>query len=585
MCATTCGRGGLSADEVASLYAGAVRKILAWRPDVVVVSLWAVILGGAIVRFVGIDFGLPLTIKSDEPIVVNGAREMIERRSFEPDRFQWPNHLGIMATYLAYVFVTPLAHGMSAEQAINELPIGYFHLVARSVTAVFGVAGIVLAYFIGKRFHRVAGLFAAAFVAFLPDYVEESHYATPDIVLTTTVFAVVLAAMVYVDKPRVSWLLVASAVTALAIMAKYPGALGTVVIAAVVIAAAIRDREWLRIVQHGFIALFGVAGFLFLFSPVLFTNRHRVFRAFTRESRDTHPGMEPLSFSEKMSFYAGNYFAATGILLLLLALAGVWYLIKNPTLIAIPLFIGLVFWVALSSFGLHWGRWGMPMYITPIMLSALGAYFVVQQVTTRFSGNRLIQAGVAVVLGVALLTQVVVSVATSASFLRKDVRLNALNDLTTRGITADNSIYEGYTPFFANNLCTIWDEFDIVDGELVPLRADIEYVLTSTSVAGRFTDPERYPAEVEFYTMLESYPLVAEYAPQSPSYSLPLASIRIMGAAQSMANTALGASAGPVIRVFNVPEKLRREVSSPLSREAIAAIGPAYSVRASTCQD
>ena len=562
-----------------------MRKILAWRPDVVVVSLCAVIVGGAIVRFVGIDFGLPLTIKSDEPIVVNGAREMIERRSFEPDRFQWPNHLGIMATYLAYVFVTPLAHGISAEQAIDELPIGYFHLVSRSVTASFGVLGIVVAYFIGKRFHRVAGLFAATFVAFLPDYVRESHYATPDIVLTTTVMAVVLAAMVYVDKPNVSWLLVTSALTALAIMAKYPGALGTVIIAAVVVAAAIRDREWLRIAKHGFVALLAVAGFLFLFSPVLFTNRHRVLRALIRESRDSHPGQVTLNFVEKIEYYASNYFSATGVLLLLLAIAGLWYLFKNPSLMAIPLFVGVVFWVALSTLGLNWARWGMPMYITPIMLSALGAYFLVQQATTRFSGNRVIQVALAASLGFALLTQVVVSVATSANFLRKDVRLDALIDLTERGITADNSVFEGYTPFFEVNFCSVWDEFEIVDDNVIPLSADTEYVLTSTSVAGRFTNPDRFPAEVEFYRMLEKYPLVVEYRPERPGFSLPLANIRMVGAIESMGNTALGASSGPVIRVFEVPEELRREVSSTLSREAIALIGPDYSVRAPICHD
>ena len=567
------------------LYSGPVRKILARRPDIIVVSLWAAILGGAIVRFVGIDFGLPLTIKSDEPVVVNGAIEMIERRSFEPDRFQWPNHLGIMATYLAYVFVTPLAHGMLAEQAISELPIGYFHLVARSVTATFGVAGIVLAYFIGKRFHRLAGLFAAAFVAFLPDYVRESHYATPDIVLTTTVLGLVLAAMVYVDKPRVSWLLVTSAITALAIMAKYPGALGTVVIAAVVIATAIRDREWLRIVKHGFTAVFAVGGFLFLFSPVLFTNRHQVLRALTRESRDSHPGQVSLNFVEKIEFYASGYFSATGVLLLLLAIAGLWYLFKNPSVMAIPLFVGVVFWVALSTLGLNWARWGMPMYITPIMLSALGAYFLVQQATSRFSGNRVIQAGVAVVLGFALLTQVMVSVATAANFLRKDVQLNALIDLSNRGITADNSVFEGYSPFFEVNFCSIWDEFEIVDGNLIPLNSDTEYVLTSTGVAGRFTNPDLFPAEVEFYRMLEKYPIVVEYRPSSPEFSLPLANIRIVGAIESMGNTALGASSGPVIRVFEVPGELRREVSSPLSREAIALIGPDYSVRAPVCQD
>lgn len=225
------------------------------------------------------------------------------------------------------------------------------------------------------------------------------------------------------------------------------------------------------------------------------------------------------------------------------------------------------------------------MYITPIFLAALGAYFVVNELTKRWSNNRLLQAGVAVVVGFALVTQVVASVAVSASFLRKDVRLNALIDLTNRGITAGNSVFEGYTPFFANNLCTMWDEFEIVDGDLVPLSNQTAYVLTSSSVAGRFTDPERYPEENVFYDLLEEYPLVVDYGPQSPGFSLPFSNIRIVSALESMGNTAQGASSGPVVRVFEVPPSLRRETSSPLSREAVAARGPDYSVRASMCQD
>ena len=81
-----------------------MKALLSWRPDLVHLFLLVILVGGATVRFVGVDFGLPLTIKSDEPIVVGGVISMLERNSFEPDRFQWPNHLGIMATYLAVVF-------------------------------------------------------------------------------------------------------------------------------------------------------------------------------------------------------------------------------------------------------------------------------------------------------------------------------------------------------------------------------------------------------------------------------------------------------------------------------------------------
>ncbi len=526
------------------------------RPDLLTVALWSVLLGGTIVRFVGVDFGLPLTIKSDEGGVVDTAIDMIDRRSFEPDFFSWPNHLGAMATYLAIVFVTPLWHGMLAEQAIGEIEIGYFHLIARSVTAVFGVVGIVLAYFIGKRFHRIAGVFAAAFVAFMPEYVAESHYATPDIVLTATILAIALAAMVYVNKPTVPYLLAMSVLTSLAIMAKYPGALGTVVIAAVVIAAAIRDRAWWRIVGHGVTSFAAVGAFLFLLSPVLFTNRHVVLRRLTAESRDSHLGADGLSFTEKLVFYASNYFSGTGIILLVLSIAGVYYLVRNWRLDAIPLFIGAVFWVALSTLGLHWSRWGLPMYITPLLLAALGAYFVVTVVRSRWESKRLINVGVAVVLGFALVTQVVASIATSASFLRLDTRLIALKDFEQRGVTEDNTAYEGYTPFRARWFDTIFDDVGEWDGKLIPIDVDVEYVVVGP-MQGRFGG-EEFAAEQRVYQLIdEQYPLLALYQSNSAGLSLPLSNLRLMSSLASIGNTALGATGGPTIKLYGVPENVR----------------------------
>lgn len=534
-----------------------MRKTSNWRPDVVTLSLFAVLLGGTAVRFVGLDFGLPLTIKSDEGLVVDTAIDMVARRSFEPGTLAWPNHLGIMATYLAFVFVTPVWHGMLVEQAINEIEIGYFHLVARSVTASFGVVGIVLAYFIGKRFHRIVGIFAAAFVAFMPPYVAESHYATPDIVLTTAVLAGVLASMVYVNKPTIPFLLVMSLMTTLAIMAKYPGALLSVVIAAVVIAAAIRDRVWWRIVGHGAISIFSIGVFLFILSPVMFTNRHVLLRRISFEARDTHLGADGLNFNEKLAFYAGNYFNGTGVILLLLSIAGIWYLVKNWRLEAIPLVIGVIFWISLSSLGLHWQRWGMPMYITPLLLAALGAYFFLSEAQSRWPGKRSVTAGVATVLGIALVTQVVASVAQSASFLRLDTRVIALKDFEEREITRENSAYEGYTPFRARWFDTMFDDVEEQDGQLLTIDPTIQYVVVGP-MRGRFAaEPERYSDEMRVYQLLEEqYELLHVYTAQSAGFSLPFSNFRLIRAVQNIGNTAGGATSGPPIYVYGVPDRV-----------------------------
>ena len=528
-------------------------------PDVLTVSLWVIIIGGAIVRYVGLDFGLPLTVQSDEGTTVDAAIGMVERRSFEPDRFQWPNHLGAMGTYLALVFITPLVHGMLVEQAINEIEIGYFFLVGRFVTATFGVISIVLAYFIGKRFNRSIGVFAAAFIAFFPQYVQHSHYATPDVGLTAAVLAAILAGMVYIDKPTFGNMLVMSATSAVAILAKYPGALTTSIIAAAIIATAIRDKQWTRIFSHGAPSVFFVGLFLFILSPVLFTHRAQVINSLSNESRGTHLGADGMNFPEKLEFYASHFLNVGGVLLVLFAVAGLWYLVRNPRLAAIPLGIGIVFWVALSTLGLQWNRWALPMYVTPLLLAAIGAYFILEAARTRWQSRRAVKAVAAGVVGLVLLTQVVGSVAASAVFLRDDTRVLALNDFEARGITEENTAYEGYTPFRPRHFDTVFDEIGEWDGRLIPIDPEVSYVLLSSSMFGRFQrEADRYVDENRFYDMLdEQYELLEVIQSYNPRFSLPFSNFRLVGHVASIANTALGAETGPTMRLYKVPSDIR----------------------------
>lgn len=530
-----------------------MKALLSWRPDLVHLFLFVILVGGATVRFVGVDFGLPLTIKSDEPIVVGGVISMLERNSFEPDRFQWPNHLGIMATYLAVVFFTPLRYGISAEVAVAELELGYFHLVARTVTAIFGVAVIVLAYLIGKRFNRSIGLFSASLFAFMPHYVEESHYATPDMGLVMTVLAVVLAGILYYEKP--GWLRLAgmAALAALSITAKYPGALTTLIIATVVIAAAWRDREWWRIVSHGVVSLVTIPVALFMLSPALFTNRGKVVRQLGFESRSTHLGADGLSFTEKLNFYFSYYMGGTGWVLLLLAAVGLVYVVARRSVIALPLLIGVVFWVALSTLGLHWTRWSLPMFITPLFFSAIGSFALIDFLKTRFSSHRWPWIVAFAAIGAILFSQVMSSVATSASFLRKDVRVIALADFAQQGITPDNTAFEGYTPFEPGGFGVIFKDFEVAGDTLVPLDDKIEYVVLSESMFGRYQAEDQYVEEQEFYRLVDqNFTLIAEYRAETPSVSLPFSQFRTVSSLASIIQTAQGATGGPYMKVYQI---------------------------------
>ena len=515
---------------------------------------------GATVRFVGINYDLPLITHPDEPRMVDSVIDMIERRSFEPREFTWPAHVVMMVGYVVSVFYSYLVLGLQPEAAINLVGDEHWYLATRIGVAIFGIIGIALAYFIGARLNRGIGVIAAVLVAFFPFFVYHSHFATADIPLAVTVMAVILAAMKYLEKPGYPPLLAMSFFTAFAIAIKYPGLIAAGMIAIVVAIRAFTDRDLRRFVSHGFTSLFALGVSLFVISPVLFTRRGQVFRRLDNESRDTHVGADGLNFSEKLWFYWSQYFGASGWLLLIPLVVGVIAIIRFRLVIAIPLFTGVLFWLALSTLGLHWARWGMPMFVTPLLVSAAGVYYlfdVVSKKLTRF--QKPVTATLVAVSVVATANLVATSVATSAGFLVTDTRAIATKDFERLGITEENSVYEGYTVHNTNAPWRVFHHFEEIDGQLIPLEDDFDYVVISSSMYGRYFAEARYEEQQRFYRLLEdTYPLVAEYSAvggtgssHNPLLNIPRRIAYVTGVHSG------DVTKGPTIKVFAVPDDVR----------------------------
>jgi hypothetical protein len=198
------------------------------------------------------------------------------------------------------------------------------------------------------------------------------------------------------------------------------------------------------------------------------------------------------------------------------------------------------------------------MYITPLLLAALGAYFLISMAQARWSSQRWFGVGLAVVLAFALVTQVVASVAQTALLLRPDTRVMAFNEFTERGITPKNTLYEGYTPFRARWFDIIFDDVEERDGKLIPTDPNIEYAVIGPMQARFSADPERYSEEMRVYELLEEqYELLDVYSPESPGFSVPFTNLRIMAAIQSIGNTAAGATDGTAFRLYAVPPEIR----------------------------
>ena len=534
------------------------RQRLRW--DWVSTSLTVIILGGAIARLVGGGWGLPLELHPDEWVIVQGAIDMAKRHSFEPAYFLRPDHVEMQLSNLAYLAYSHLFHGAPPETLYASDP-APFILISRTITACFGVAMIVVAYLIGSRFTRAIGVLAALLVAFFPPFVNHSHFATPDVPLSFAFMIVILGCMRYLASPSWGNLLLASLGVSVAVAIKYPGALGAIMIAITVIVGGVQSRAWSRILVHGAAAIAAVVGFLFVISPVLFTNVHEVVSAITGNAGDSAPGADGLGWSGNMRFYAEGFATSAGILVLACFALGVLWSIRLRLMQSVPLWSGAIFWVFISGVPLHWERWGLPIYLTPLLMAPIGAYYSYRYLIDRGAARWLPWSAVG--LGAVIAANLVVgSVAVCARYVSVDTRTFATEDFARRGVTETNTIFEGYTPLLPGSPKLIFDAFKVTRGRLVLSNHDhkssaMRYVALSNMVYDRFKEP-KYVAEHKFYAMLDTqFPLLTTYNPATSGHPTILEITSIPNALGYAIEVAHGGMSGPEIKLYAIPPDRR----------------------------
>jgi Dolichyl-phosphate-mannose-protein mannosyltransferase len=524
-------------------------------------ALTMIILGGALARLLGGNWGLPLELHPDEWVVVHGAIDMARRHSFEPPYFFRPDHVEMQLSYLAYMAYAHLLHG-SSPQSVYAADPAPFILISRTITACFGVAMIVVANLIGRRFNRTIGVLAAFLVAFFPMYVDHSHLATPDVPLSLTLMIVILGCMRYLDSPSWGNLLLAGFAVSVSIAIKYPGALGAIMIAITVITSAVRARAWSRILVHGAAALAAVVGFLFAISPVLFTKGPTVVLEMTAQAGGTHLGADGLGWFGNMGFYAQTFATTVGVLLLVCFALGVMWSVRLRLIQSLPLWLGAIYWVILSDLPLHWARWGLPMYLTPLLMTPIGAYYSFRYLLDK--GARHWWRWGAVGLGALMAANAVVgSAAATAAYVSQDTRTVGKEYFAVRGVDRTNTVFEGYSPLSPGDPRVVFDAFKVVDGRLVPNTKNhdssrIRYVALSSDMYARFQADPKYVAQQRFYAMVnEQFPLLTTFEPTGRGTASVLEVTNIWNDLGFVGNLTRGGPVGPTIKLYEIPADQR----------------------------
>ena len=505
-------------------------------------------------RLAAVPWGLPFGLNPDEDVIIEGAVDMASRNSFEPTSFDRPDHVELKLSNIAYLAFAVLAKGMTVEAAFAEDPTPFF-VISRTITVAFSVALVVLAYAVGRMFSQTAGVSAAFLFAFFPLFTTNSSFASPDIPLTCMVLVVVWACMRYLNSNSWRDLVLASMAVAVAVAIKYPGAIASFSIATVIVINAWRHGSAVHVVSRGLGTAAVAAASLFAISPVLFTNFTAVWEQLNAQAGSVHPGADGLGTSGNLAYYVQTFVASSGVVVVVLAVVGAVASWRERRVQAVPMLLGALYWLSLSTLALHWGRWGLPMYTTPLLFAAVGVDVVLK--ATRRSDSRAVMLVVWVAVGLVAANLVVGSTAAVASRTATDTRVAAMDELRSIGIDESNSLSEGYTPFGPQERYEIFDEFVATSAKsgrlrVVPeLRDRVDYVVVSSNLYGRYVIGDRYPQEKGFYRALEQHPLAYSIEPVAPRRLSPFEPVSIVEGLLYIHRVREGYS-GPTIRAFDV---------------------------------
>lgn len=469
--------------------------------------IWLIAGLALVLRLLMVPYGLPYEFDPDERLFVDAAWQMVEGGAWDPG---WN---GVPASTLMDILAAVYALYGSAGAMLGSLDsivaageayradVSHFFIIARVVTAISGVAVVLMTYAVARELRVPAfwAAIAAALMALSFAMIQYSGLIRPDMLTTTFLLATVLVMLRTLDRPSAMMFVIGGVFLGLAATSKYPGVLAVVPIVAVnttlVVEHRITPRRGLLWLAAAAAASFVVA---VIVGPYLFVNFADTIRAVAGEARGTHLGADGGGvignlwryLTEALPWGLGGSAALVGVLGLVAM--PVW---RRPRIVSLTFWFFALF---LSVLALWWFRWALPL----LPLAAIAAVFLLGRLDSLLVARRpgrwiwVVRAVVAVVLVGPLLQPTFDGVRARAT--NDDTRLRAIEWVRENVPEGSTLLTDSYTTQLAT------DRYDIVIAERGTLVhwADISDKLRPdgyfASIAGEwFGTPEELMAAME----------------------------------------------------------------------------------------
>lgn len=501
------------------------------------------------IRLIAVDHGFPLLTHPDEVFTIQPVYEMTINKTLNSGTFNRPGQIMMMVDFVYLNLTSYLRFGKSLAYSYPEHILTIYH-DARFLMAVLGSLIPIVAYQIGKQFKPRFALPALFVFALFPSYVQHSVYLTPDIPITLFTLLVILFTLLYFKRDKEIFLYCAILFAAINTAEKYPGILSMAIVYGGVLIKFLEDpsftfrNNWHGLVKKWVLVTLLFAAALFIVAPFLFIEIEKVIQSLIFEARSTHAGADNLGWGGNLIFYIKSFASWTNILSLIFIGFGVYGLVRKREKTSLLLLYGGLYWIALSYLSLHWERWALPMYITPLFLTAIGIAYAWH----CYRGISFLKyTAVLVTIGF-ILYQGIFSLSLPIRMSFPDTRVLALDFCRENNITPENTTYEGYSPFLPEGLQTIFS-IDFSKAE------NGDYIILSSGMYDRyFNDPERYRHRIKFYESIRTeHQLIAKFEPSpQPTSIMDRLEMTISFLQSKLSGAEITNFQGPVIEIYKI---------------------------------
>lgn len=320
-------------------------------------------------------------------------------------------------------------------------------------------------------------------------------FATTDVYVAFFLLTILYLSLLYLEAPSRKRLAEICVLTGIAITIKYNCAIVCLWIAAIVCIDQIKKKRYLEIIKLGAFSVLIVFLTCFFVAPNLFINFQATRDALKVAVRTEHLSADHLGWGGNLLFYLYGFVQNIGCEGILFLAAGCCACVKRKKLGVVFVALNTAFWVLISAAPLHWVRWGTPVYTFFVLLLAVGIGFLVDVVNKRWAKAAVLCLGGILGLNTVLQGLLVVQSATTT-----EACVAAIDFCNENGITTDNAVYDGYTPFALNGGGPLLSAVSFDKSGNLTTPPGAEYIVLSIMNYDRYcAEPDRAPQIIRIY--------------------------------------------------------------------------------------